>query len=116
MKHLLLLIPFLSTAQIQLSQEQVKFNYEKIALGREYKYRFIECQAFINELNTDISILQDSVNARNAENAKLRIDNNLNIGRISELSETIGKREKWFNSKVFWLSVGLIGGVYLARN
>ena len=115
---LLLLLPLSMSAQLTLTDQQVKFNYEKIELGRLYRDRSVECETEFDNLIREIGTLKDSIHARNVENASIRLENRGLVEESNKLSYDSGVlNEKISESKKFWknwlLWVSAIGGFYL---
>jgi len=115
---LLILLPLSMSAQLTLTNEQVKFNYEKIELGRMYRDRNKECETEFDKLIREIGVLRDSIHARNAENASIRSENRGLVDEGNKLAYDSGVlNEKISESKKFWknwlLWVSAIGGFYL---
>lgn len=98
--------------------EMRKYNFEKIQLGRAYKFRYQECRELFNEQQTRMEALADSIAARNARNRELE---SINAGLLEEahkLSYDLGKLEergKWYNSKWLYYGLGLITGGVLVN-
>ena len=101
---IIILLPLSMSAQLTLTNEQVKFNYEKIELGRMYRDRGVECETEFDNLIREIGKLRDSIHARNVENASIRSENRGLVDESNKLSydsgvlnEKIKEAGAWWN-------------------